>query len=84
MNNWIIFIAIGSILVLILVIALLRIHYRKLIKEKERGIIRQIREQDRLAKELEYIRTEKKVMEKLLESKLTLVVMETELEENNK
>jgi len=58
-----------------------RIYYRKALKKKEYGIVRHIHEQDRLAKELEYINVEKKVMEKMLEAKIDAVVLVQKLKD---
>ena len=59
----------GMIILIGIIIIALRKHYRKVIKTKEYDIVHHIHLQDRLSKELEYINVEKKVMEKMLESK---------------
>ena len=59
----------GMIILTGIIIIALRKHYRKVIKTKEYDIVHHIRLQDHLAKELEYMNVEKKVMEKMLESK---------------
>ena len=74
MNNYLIPIVSCVIVLLMAALVFLLMYYRKVIKAKDRGIIRQINEQDRLKKELEYINTEKKVMEKFLKSKVEGVV----------
>ena len=61
-------------MILIIVMAL-RIYYRKAIKAKEYAIVHHIHEQDKLVKELEYINIEKKVLEKMLASKIDVLIM---------
>jgi len=82
MNNYTILILCGTGFLTLIIVMALRSYYRKVIKKKDLGIVQQLHEHDRLAKELEYINVEKKVMEKLLESKFDAVVFfNTELKE---
>ncbi|MCL2511176.1 MAG: hypothetical protein FWF09_03910 [Bacteroidales bacterium] len=69
MDNYIILIFSGIILLIAGVIVALHIHYKRIITEKERGILHHIHEQDRLMKEMEHINVEKKVVERMLEKK---------------
>ena len=82
MNNYLIPIVSCVIVLLMAALVFLLMYYRKVIKAKDHGIIRQINEQDRLKKELEYINTEKKVMEKFLKSKVEGVVLMFDKEKN--
>ncbi|MDR3266678.1 MAG: hypothetical protein LBT24_03810 [Tannerella sp.] len=66
----IILVAIGAVVLLSAVFAALHFYYRRVIEQKDCGIVRQIREQDRLAKELERNRIEKETLERLLQSML--------------
>jgi hypothetical protein len=69
----------GSGILLILVITALNIRYRRMVKEKNHGIFRHIKEQNQLKKELEYINMEKQIMEKMLSSKFdTMILLGTE------
>jgi len=74
MDNFLILIFSGFFFLIAGVIIVLRLHYRKVIKEKERGIVQQIHRHDRLAKELEYVNVEKKVLEKMVRSKFDVLV----------
>jgi hypothetical protein len=53
-----------------------------MVKTRESDIIHHIRIQDRLEKELQYMNVEKKVMEKMLKTKLDAMVIIKE-EKNN-
>ncbi|MCL2511221.1 MAG: hypothetical protein FWF09_04140 [Bacteroidales bacterium] len=77
MDNYIILIISGTIFLIAGGIIALRIHYRNIIKEKERGIVHHIHEQDRLKKEMEHINVEKKVMEKIVEKKFDTMIFFT-------
>jgi len=68
-------IIIGVVGLLIAVIISLYFYFRRIIRIKNQGIIRQINERDRLMKELEAIHTEKKVMEKMLNAKIEGVLL---------
>ena len=68
-------IIIGVVGLLIAVIISLYFYFRRIIRIKNQGIIRQINERDRLMKELEIIHTEKKVMEKMLNAKIEGVLL---------
>ena len=75
MDNYIILILSGTTLLVAGVIVALRVHYRGIITEKERGILHHIHEQDRMAKEMEYVNVEKKVLEQMVKSKFDAMVM---------
>lgn len=68
-------IVIVVILLSVAAIAVQRIHYRKLLRKKDYGMVRQIREQNRLTKELEYMQLEKNVVEKMLKAKFEKAVL---------
>ena len=84
MDNFIILIFSGVILLTAVGIIIQRRYYRKVIKTKDNGIVQHIRQQDRLEKELTYINVEKKVMEKMLETKFDAVALVTHLPKLNK
>ena len=75
MDNYLIVIFSAVGLLILASIFVLHRHYKKVIKTKDRGIIHHLREQDRLMKELQYTNVEKKVMEKMLQSKIDAMVM---------
>jgi hypothetical protein len=70
MYGFIIGILCGGIMLAVAAIVGQRIYYRKIIHEKEQGIVRHIHERDQIAKELEYSNMEMKVMEKMLKTKV--------------
>ena len=74
MGGYSILIFSGAGFLVLTIFVALRIYYREVIKAKERAIIHNIRKQDVLAKELEYVSVEKKVMEKMLSSKFDAMV----------
>jgi len=53
----------------ITVILILRYRFLKRLRDKDRGIIRQMHENERLHKNMEYISAEKRVLGELLEQK---------------
>jgi hypothetical protein len=75
MGNYLILIFSGVGLLILIIVVVLRAHYRKVIRTKERGIVFHIHEQDRLTKELQYTNVEKRVMEKMLETKFDNIIM---------
>jgi hypothetical protein len=75
MDSSTIFILSGAGFLMLILFVVLRKHYQKVIKKKERGIVFHLHEQDRLSKELEYTNVEKKVMEKMLETKFDNIIM---------
>jgi hypothetical protein len=75
MNSFIIGILSGGIVLAVAAIIVLRRHYRKIIREKDRGIVRRIHERDRLARELEYSNMEKNMLEKIAEKKMDKVII---------
>jgi len=62
---------IGSYVLLITALVIQRLHYRYTIKEQRRGLFYQIREQTRLAKELEQALTINTALKQLLKSTLS-------------
>jgi hypothetical protein len=70
MDEYVILVISGIVMILIVAIVIMRICYHRIIDEKNRGTLRLIREQDSLKKELEYARVEKDEAERLLLSKL--------------
>jgi|GEM_PF-4815661 len=60
----------GACLILIVAVVLLLHRYRSMEKDKNRIIAGRLREQDRIARELEHTRIEKETYEKLLKNKL--------------
>jgi hypothetical protein len=70
MNECIIIVSIGTVAILLAVFATLHFRYRQMIEQKDRGIMRQIREQDCLAKELERTKIENETLERLKKSML--------------
>jgi uncharacterized membrane protein YhiD involved in acid resistance len=77
MNAYLSSFAIAGVIFLLAMIIALRKHYRKIIREKDRAMIRRINEYDCLHKQMDYIRMEKNVLEKLLKSKTDSLVWET-------
>jgi hypothetical protein len=69
MKECIILVVIG-IAIISAVFSVLHLRYRRVIEQKDRGIIRQIREQDCLAKELEHARVKNDTLEQLLNKML--------------
>jgi hypothetical protein len=53
-------------LVVALMLAVARRRYRKKIREKEMVIVRELHERDKLTKELEHIRIEKELLERII------------------
>lgn len=51
-------------------ISLVCCHCRQMEREKNRGLVQAVREQDRIARELEHARIEKETLERVLETKL--------------
>ena len=70
MNRCAIFIFFTVWIFLIAIVVIQHLRYRYLMKEKNYGIFHQIREQTRLARELERALIEKETLEKLVKSKL--------------
>ena len=61
-----IFVLIGTCMILITVVVIQYLRYRMLRKEKNYAVFHQIKEQTRLARELEQTRIEKETLEKLV------------------
>jgi len=64
---------IGGYISLIVVIVIQYLRYRLLMKEKRYGIFHLIKEQTRLARELEQTRIEKETLEKLVKSTINKI-----------
>ena len=64
---------IGGYISLIVVIVIQYLRYRLLMKEKRYGIFHLIKEQTRLARELELTRIEKETLEKLVKSTINKI-----------
>ena len=75
MEIFIIMILSGGFALAVAGIVAQRIFCRKIIREKDRCIVRHLQEQQRLAKELEHVRIEMEVMEKMLSAKFDGVVI---------
>lgn len=71
MNEWILILALAAAALASAAIGIVCCCCRRMEREKSRGIVNAIREQDRLARELERARVEKEAFERVLRSKLT-------------
>lgn len=71
MKEYTCIIALGIIFCLLIVLCFLYLQFRRTKKRYCRAIIKNIREQDRMAHQLEQARIEKETIEKVLETKLT-------------
>lgn len=71
MKEYTCIIALGIIFCLLIVLCFLYLQFRRTKKRYCRTIIKNIREQDRMAHQLEQARIEKETIEKILETKLT-------------
>lgn len=71
MNEWIILMALVVAALSLAAIGLICCRCRQMEREKNRGLVQAVREQDRIARELEQARIEKKTLERILETKLT-------------
>jgi hypothetical protein len=60
----------GALLLLTALAVWFYLRYRAAIREKNRGIFSRMQEQTRMAKELEHTLTEKKTLEKILQTML--------------
>lgn len=70
MDDYILVIASAAIGCSLIAVLLMYLHYRRLKRNCNKYIVKYIREQDRLKRELERTYIEKEVMENLLKSKL--------------
>lgn len=70
MNEWIILMALVVSALSLAAIGLVCCHCRQMEREKNRGLVQAVREQDRIARELEHARIEKETLERVLETKL--------------
>lgn len=72
MNDYALLIIVSAIACCSLIaILLICLHFRQIRREYNMNIVKQLREQDRLSRELERTRLEKKVMEKVLKINLS-------------
>lgn len=72
MNDYALLITVSAIACCSLIaILLICLHFRQIRREYNMNIVKQLREQDRLSRELERTRLEKKVMEKVLKINLS-------------
>ena len=62
----------GATIFFMLIIVILRIRYRKMMREKNLDIFNHIKEEHRLAKELEHSKIEKETLEKILNDKIII------------
>lgn len=70
MNDWILILALAVAALSSATIGIVCICCRRMEREKNRGIVNAIREQDRIARELEHARVKKEACERALRSKL--------------
>lgn len=70
MNEWIILMAVVVAALSLAAIGMVCYHCRQMEREKNRGLVQIVREQDRIARELEQARIEKETLERVLETKL--------------
>ena len=70
MNEWIILMALVVAALSLAAIGLVCCHCRQMERDKNRGLVQAVREQDRIARELEQARIEKETLERVLETKL--------------
>ena len=70
MDKYIIFASLIITFLSLIAAGISHVHYRRMERKKDRDIILRIREQDRIAKELEQTRIERNTLEKLLKSEL--------------
>ena len=77
MDNYIFLIALGLVFCSLAIVALVFLHCRKIVEKCNYYMAKSIREQDSLVKELERIRVEKEMMEKVLKAELSEAVRAT-------
>lgn len=70
MNEWIILMILVVAALSLAAIGLVCCRCRQMEREKNRGLVQAVREQDRIARELEHARIEKETLERILETKL--------------
>jgi predicted Holliday junction resolvase-like endonuclease len=70
MSEYIILVVIGIVAVLPAVFTVLHVRHKREIERKNRGLIRQLHEQDCLAKELEHAQVKNETLEQLLKNML--------------
>ena len=75
--------ATGSIVVLLTVIFIICRRFRRIVREKNRGIIRGLKEQDSLSKELDRVRTEKDTLEKSFDRYICQLTVQSQANRNN-
>jgi cell division protein FtsL len=64
------FLIIGTLVAAVTIVTIQQARYRRIIKKKNEGIIKQIYEQNQLQKKMEDLEVEKQVMERMLQKKL--------------
>lgn len=72
MNEWIILLSLGVAALSLATMGVVFLCCRKRERERNRGIVQAVREQDRLARELAQARIEKQTLERVLETKLAV------------
>lgn len=70
MNEWIILMALVVAALSLAAIGLVCCRCRQMEREKNRGLVQAVREQDRIARELEHARIEKETLERVLKTTL--------------
>jgi len=65
-------------ILLMAVVAWLSWQYRVMRRKKDLSIINRMQEQDRLQKELETVRTERQVMERIIRSKVICLIFDAD------
>jgi hypothetical protein len=70
MNDYVTFITLSIAALLVAIIIGMRIRYRRMLKQKDEGIYRQIREEQRLSEELNRALIAKETLKEVLETKL--------------
>lgn len=71
MNEWILILALAVAALASAAIGIVCFCCRRMERERNNGLVNAIREQDRLARELERVRVEKEAFERVLRTKLT-------------
>jgi IMP cyclohydrolase len=74
MTSLSIFLIIGTLVAAVTIVTIQQARYRRIIKKKNEGIIKQIYEQNQLQEKMETTEVEKQVIEKMLQKKFEAVV----------
>jgi signal transduction histidine kinase len=80
----VIIVAVGMVMFLSVAATAICFRYQRAIERKDRGIMRQIREQDCLAKELERTRIENETLDRLLKGMLNGMLQPADTERDEK